>query len=114
MSNDNTGAAWPGDPYHRNINDESLTNYYRATGKADDNRKYNRFAILRDKIGQDIPIINLYYPTWESDDPSENIIKLEKVIGKVGSLQIQKIQTLPVPYTAADKTQVINTVMGML
>jgi hypothetical protein len=104
----------PGKSYHRSIENESLNNYYRTSGRADDNRKYNRIAILRDFLKKEIPIINLYYPTWESKIEEENIIKLERVIGDVGQLRVDYLKTLPVPFTACDKTKVINEVLGML
>nr|WP_263323788.1 hypothetical protein [Neobacillus sp. Marseille-Q6967] len=140
-NHDTTGAAWPGDvdllmldqnevpmgilefkkntvepgkPYHRPIKNESLNNYYRTTGRADDNRKYNRIAMLRDFLKKDAPIINLYYPTWESKREEENIIKLEKITGNVGYLKVEDFKTLPVPYTASDKITVIKTVLGMI
>jgi hypothetical protein len=103
----------PGKHYHRKIEQESLNNYYKSTGRADDNRKYNRIAILRDYLNKDIPIINLYYPTWESDNPEENIIKIEKVIGNVGNLRVDYFKHLPVPYTPSDKVNVIQEVLEM-
>ncbi|MEN7434523.1 hypothetical protein FH505_17830 [Bacillus velezensis] len=104
----------PGKEFHRSIHDESLYNYYSATGRADDNRKYNRIAILRDHLNENIPIINIYYPTWESKNSTENIIKLEKVVGNVGKLKVDKVVKLPVPYTAGDKANVVKIVLDML
>ncbi|MFU2016161.1 hypothetical protein ACM6Q7_14070 [Peribacillus butanolivorans] len=104
----------PGKQYHRSIHNESLYNYYSATGKADDNRKYNRIAMMRDHLDKEIPIINLYYPTWEPKDPKENIIKLEKVGGDVGKLKVENFKTLPVPFNSADKANVVNAVLNML
>ncbi|HFK1457212.1 hypothetical protein WAG12_19730 [Bacillus cereus] len=104
----------PGRPYHRSIHNESLNNYYSATGRADDNRKYNRIAILRNYLDKDIPIINLYYPIWEAKDPKENVIKLEKVTGNVGNLEAVEVKILPVPYTPIEKVNVVHAVLNML
>ncbi|CAH0261276.1 hypothetical protein SRABI84_03370 [Peribacillus simplex] len=141
LTNDDTGAAWPGDvdlllfnenkqpiaiiefkkntfkpgeEKHRPIKDEKLSNYYRSGKAAEDNRKYNRLAILRDFINPELPFINLYYPTWVSPNPAENVIKLEKVTGNVGALQAIDVKYEPVPYNQADKEKVIETLLKMI
>ncbi|MGP4076299.1 hypothetical protein [Halobacillus sp. K22] len=140
LTNDNTGAAWPGDvdlllfnekkepiaiielkkntikpgkDKHRPIENEKLSNYYRE-GKAEDNRKYNRLAILRDFVNKKLPIINLYYPTWISDNTDENVIKLEKITGDVGSLKSIDIKYVPVPYNQSDKEKVVRELLNMI
>jgi len=142
LANNSTGAAWPGDvdgilfddrdtpiaiiEYKKNtigpekfnhtpITNEKLSNFYSTTGWAKDNNKYNRLAILRDYIGGEaLPIIVVYYPAWQSYKDLENIIKLEKIGGKVNQLISLQDKYLQVPKSQQDKTNIINTLVKML
>ncbi|WP_066057268.1 hypothetical protein [Robertmurraya korlensis] len=140
LANDKTGAAWPGDvdilifneqnvpiaivelkkntqdpskDWHRPIINEELSNYYSKSDKAEDNSKYNRIAILRDYLKENLPIIVVYYPSWETDNKDENIIKLESIIGEVKELESGESITMEVPYNANDKKKVVKEVLKM-
>ncbi|MFC4559381.1 hypothetical protein ACFO3D_14380 [Virgibacillus kekensis] len=142
LANQKTGATWPGDvdailfnkddepisiieykkntihprkSYHTPIIKEGLSNFYSPTKWAKDNSKYNRLSIFRDYIGdKELPIIIVYYPSWESDKPEKNIIKLEEIGGKVNSLKTIQEKTLAVPYTTKDKKSLVATLLNMV
>lgn len=61
------------------ISDQQLSNYYPQA----DGRKYDRLALLRDRLGYNIPIINLYYPTRNIHSQ----IKLELIDGNPQQLK---------------------------
>ena len=55
------------------ISNQQLSNYYPKP----DGRKYDRLALLRNRLGDNIPIIIIYYPTKNI----HNLIKLELISG---------------------------------
>jgi len=55
------------------IEDQSLINYYPRP----DARKYDRLALLRDRLGGDVPIFVIYYST----DPKVGTVKIDYVTG---------------------------------
>ncbi|WP_066057278.1 hypothetical protein [Robertmurraya korlensis] len=131
-----SGAAWPGDvdliildknliplaileykkntkaPTYKNhvpISQETLSRYYPKPDK----RKYDRLAILRDFLKahfkKEIPIFNIYFPTWKGS----TYMKIEHIIGKVGHLQAnpENVTLRPLP---KDKREMLRITMSVL
>lgn len=96
-----TDAAWPGDcdmvlwnPNGKNveailefkkhtldtaIGDQNLGNYLRT-----DFRKWQRLAMLRDRLGSNTKLFCIYYPT--GPNPPHGQIKVESIIGESNNL----------------------------
>lgn len=68
------------------IGDQCLSNYYPRP----DGRKYNRLALLRNRLGKHIPLIIVYYPT----DTRHDTIKLERVSGEYSTLTSSASRTI--------------------
>lgn len=95
-----TDAAWPGDVdtilyddksvdilailefkkhnLKEPIQEQGLSKYYPRP----DGRKYDRLALLKEHLGNNFPLIVIYYPT----NPNETTIKLEWVEGRLSRL----------------------------
>ncbi len=105
-----TDAAWPGDVdlllYDAALNiraiiefkkhtltspieNQRITNYYPRP----DGRKYDRLALLRQRLGTKIPIVVIYYPTQENF----RIVKIELITGVSGKLSAEKEMAYKLP-----------------
>jgi len=125
-----TDAAWPGDvdliitdtnskalailEYKKHtqsgtIHGQKLSNYYPNP----DRRKYDRIAILRKHLGENIPIIVLYYST----NMNIKLIKMELIGGQIGSLESIKSQVSSLPSNKNDliaSENLLNAIMGIV
>lgn len=125
-----TDAAWPGDVdillwdnfnnkvsviielkkhnLETPISDQQLSNYYPSFDK----RKYDRLAILRDRLGSNIPIIVLYYPT----NIAQTNIKLELINGLPGKLYSASYTLIDISKLNQEEigTKIMKSIMDVL
>lgn len=86
------------------ILDQRLSNYYPKP----DGRKYDRLALLRDRLNKDIPIIILYYPTKDR----HSLIKLELIKGNPSELKTEL--TKVIEFYGLTKEQIGQEVMNKI
>ncbi|WP_111292295.1 hypothetical protein [Bacillus safensis] len=124
-----TDAAWPGDAdlillnsekkpvailefkKHTNrdaIEDHKFEQYYKT--KSSDKRKYNRLAILRDALGENMPFLVIYYPTREEFD----YILIDEVLGDVGNLRAGREWRLDLPVDIDTQRQLIEQIVEII
>lgn len=122
-----TDAVWPGDAdliildkstspvalieYKKHtldtpINNQKLLNYYPSRDK----RKYDRLEILRSFLGSGTQFINLYYPT----NPMHKVMKFEKIIGNIGSLQGGNVTECNIPKNKREYPNVVNSLLHFI
>ncbi len=76
------------------INLQQLKNYYPHP----DRRKYDRIKLFQHRLGADIPIVILYYPTH----PTFTNGIVEVITGEVGNLKTRKRNQFPLANSATD------------
>ena len=97
---------------HVPISDEQLSKYYPKP----DQRKYDRLAILRDFLNhqfqKDIPIFNLYFPTWKGS----TYMKIEHIIGDVRNLKSnpENVSLRPLPTTIKEMQKLTYSLITMI
>lgn len=124
-----TDAAWPGDAdlilldrekkpvailefkkhtISKEIERHKFEEYYKENWS--DKRKYNRLAILRDALGEEIPFLVIYYPTREEIE----YILIDEVLGKVGDLYAGREWKLDLPVDKKSQIQLIETIVEII
>ncbi|MYL48290.1 hypothetical protein GLV98_02290 [Halobacillus litoralis] len=123
-----TDSAWPGDvdlvlldkeknpfaiiEFKKHTLTEDIENHkferYYSNGK--DTRKYNRLAILKENMGNDIPLYILYYPTKEKFD----YVLFEEATGGYGSLEAGNCYGLDLPTNKSEQTQFISNIVDII
>lgn len=122
-----TNSLWPGDAdllllnkdlncmailefkkhtLHSEIQSQALANYYPKP----DGRKYNRLAILRDYLGEDIPIIIIYYPTNNKIEE----YKFEIIGGNVGQLRTTQTLVKKLPKNSYEYNDVLKSLKSII